>query len=115
MKENDRKEFNNDRYNITLKDSINENKNKNYKINNSSRINNISNRKKERIIKCNNYEADIIIKNNSLDLNPLKTEGNIFQDKFNSTTISLENKIQTNHNSNNYKKYIFQLQKEFNL
>ena len=113
LKENNLKEFNNDRYNMTLNNLSNENENKNFKIINSTRINN-SNRKGKRIIKCNNYEADIIIKNNSLELNPLKTDGNKLHDKFNSTTISLANKTQLNNNSNNYKKDILQLQKEFN-
>ena len=112
LKENNLKEFKNERYNMTLNNSK-ENENKNNKIINITRINS-SNRKKKRIIKCNNYEADIIIKNNTLELNPLKTDCNKLHDKFNSTITSYENKTLINNTSNNYIKDIFQLQKEFN-
>ena len=97
--------------NIISKDSLN---NKIKKINNTQ-IKTTFNRPKNRIFKYNNIESDIILKNNSLQFEPLNTDGNLIQDRFNSTNISLTNKTHKNSNINNsYKNNIFNLQKEFN-
>ena len=97
--------------NIISKDSLN---NKIKKINNTQ-IKTTLNRPKNRILKYNNIESDIILKNNSLQFEPLNTDGNLIQDRFNSTNISLTNKTHKNSNINNsHKNNIFNLQKEFN-
>ena len=55
------------------------------KINKNSKINKTVERVKRRIISDNYNEMDIFYINNSLDFNPIKTEGNKYQEKFNST------------------------------
>jgi hypothetical protein len=57
---------------------------------------------------------DIFYINNSLDFNPIKTEGNKYQEKFNSTKTSYGDKTPINNNFNNYQKDILKLKKEFN-
>ena len=108
---NNMDELKTNKLNIISKDSLN---NKIKKINNTQ-IKTTLNRPKNRILKYNNIESDIILKNNSLQFEPLNTDGNLIQDRFNSTNISLTNKTHKNSNINNsYKNNIFNLQKEFN-
>ena len=108
---NNMDELKTNKSNIISKDSLN---NKIKKIN-DTQIKTTLNRPKNRILKYNNIESDIILKNNSLQFEPLNTDGNLIQDRFNSTNISLTNKTHKNSNINNsYKNNIFNLQKEFN-
>ena len=105
---NNMDELKTNKSNIISKDSLN---NKIKKINNTQ-IKTTLNRPKNRILKYNNIESDIILKNNSLQFEPLNTDGNLIQDRFNSTNISLTNKTHKNSNINNsYKNNIFNLQK----
>ena len=107
FEENNFNEFKMDKTNIIQNDSIN-----NYKKINNNLINTSSNRYKKRILKCKNIEADIILKNNSLEFDTNKTEGNLMQDKFNSTNVSLLNNKNSKNNAN--KNNIFKLHKEYN-
>ena len=107
FEENNFNEFKMDKTNIIQNDSIN-----NYKKINNNLINTSSNRYKKRILKCKNIEADIILKNNSLEFDINKTEGNIMQDKYNSTNVSLLNNKNSKNNAN--KNNIFKLHKEYN-
>ena len=107
FEENNFNEFKMDKTNIIQNDSIN-----NYKKINNNLINTSSNRYKKRILKCKNIEADIILKNNSLEFDINKTEGNLMKDKFNSTNVSLLNKKNSKNNAN--KNNIFKLHKEYN-
>ena len=110
FEKNNLDEFKMNKSNIVSKETINKIK----KINNKQ-INTTLNRQKNRILKFNNIEADIILKNNSLQYEPLNTEGNLMQDKFNSTKISLSNEVHKNNNiKNTYKNNILNLQNEFN-
>ena len=84
------------------------------KINKNSKINKTVERVKRRIISDNYNEKDIFYINNSLDFNPIKTEGNKYQEKFNSIKTSYGNKTLTNNNFINYQKDILKLKKEFN-
>ena len=107
FEENNFNEFKMDKTNIIQNDSIN-----NYKKINNNLINTSSNRYKKRILKCKNIEADIILKNNSLEFDTNKIEGNLIQDKFNSTNVSLLNNKNSKNNAN--KNNIFKLHKEYN-
>ena len=107
FEENNFNEFKMDKTNIIQNDSIN-----NYKKINNNLINTSSNRYKKRILKCKNIEADIILKNNSLEFDTNKIEGNLMQDKFNSTNVSLLNNKNSKNNAN--KNNIFKLHKEYN-
>ena len=107
FEENNFNEFKMDKTNIIQNDSIN-----NYKKINNKLINTSSNRYKKRILKCKNIEADIILKNNSLEFDTNKIEGNLMQDKFNSTNVSLLNNKNSKNNAN--KNNIFKLHKEYN-
>ena len=107
FEENNFNEFKMDKTNIIQNDSIN-----NYKKINNNLINTSSNRYKKRILKCKNIEADIILKNNSLEFDTNKIEGNLMQDKFNSTNVSLLNNKNSKNNAN--KINIFKLHKEYN-
>ena len=107
FEENNFNEFKMDKTNIIQNDSIN-----NYKKINNNLININSNRYKKRILKCKNIEADIILKNNSLEFDTNKIEGNLMQDKFNSTNVSLLNNKNSKNNAN--KNNIFKLHKEYN-
>ena len=107
FEENNFNEFKMDKTNIIQNDSIN-----NYKKINNNLINTSSNRYKKRILKCKNIEADIILKNNSLEFDTNKIEGNLMQDKFNSTNVSLLNNKNSKNNTN--KNNIFKLHKEYN-
>ena len=107
FEENNFNEFKMDKTNIIQNDSIN-----NYKKINNNLINTSSNRYKKRFLKCKNIEADIILKNNSLEFDINKTEGNLMQDKFNSTNVSLLNNKNSKNNAN--KNNIFKLHKEYN-
>ena len=107
FEENNFNEFKMDKTNIIQNDSIN-----NYKKINNNLINTSSNRYKKRILKCKNIEADIILKNNSLEFDINKTEGNLMQGKFNSTNVSLLNNKNSKNNAN--KNNIFKLHKEYN-
>ena len=107
FEENNFNEFKMDKTNIIQNDSIN-----NYKKINNNLINTSSNRYKKRILKCKNIEADIILKNNSLEFDTNKIEGNLIQDKFNSTNVSLLNYKNSKNNAN--KNNIFKLHKEYN-
>ena len=107
FEENNFNEFKMDKTNIIQNDSIN-----NYKKINNNLINTSSNRYKKRILKCKNIEADIILKNNSLEFDTNKIEGNLMQEKFNSTNVSLLNNKNSKNNAN--KNNIFKLHKEYN-
>lgn len=107
FEENNFNEFKMDKTKIIQNDSIN-----NYKKINNNLINTSSNRYKKRILKCKNIEADIILKNNSLEFDTNKLEGNLMQDKFNSTNVSLLNNKNSKNNAN--KNNIFKLHKEYN-
>ena len=107
FEENNFNEFKMDKTNIIQNDSIN-----NYKKINNNLINTSSNRYKKRILKCKSIEADIILKNNSLEFDTNKIEGNLMQDKFNSTNVSLLNNKNSKNNAN--KNNIFKLHKEYN-
>ena len=107
FEENNFNEFKMDKTNIIQNDSIN-----NYKKINNNLINTSSNRYKKRILKCKNIEADIILKNNSLEFDTNKIEGNLMQEKFNSTNVSLLNNKNNKNNAN--KNNIFKLHKEYN-
>ena len=107
FEENNFNEFKMDKTNIIQNDSIN-----NYKKINNNLINTSSNRYKKRILKCKNIEADIILKNNSLEFDTNKIEGNLMQDRFNSTNVSLLNNKNSKNNAN--KNNIFKLHKEYN-
>ena len=110
FEKNNLDEFKMNKSNIVSKETINKIK----KISNKG-INTTLNRHKNRILKFNNNDADIILKNNSLEYEPLNTEGNLMQDKFNSTNISLSKEVHKNNNiKNTYKNNILNLQNEFN-
>ena len=77
------------------------------------RINKMMNKKKKRI-RLDKDESDINFKNNSMEFNTFKTEGNNPQDELYPTNESFINKTQIQNNNNDFKNNIFRYQNEFN-